>query len=215
MFTGLIERKGVVVGASDASLSRPARLWVDVGEGFHAAQGDSVAVNGCCLTVAAQRRNQFAFDVSSETLDCTTFGVALLSGSWPGTNVNLERAMKLGDRLGGHLVSGHVDGTATVLSLEQLSSGWRFCVLVEKPMGRFIIPKGSVCIDGTSLTVNSVIDEENGTVIEMMLIPATLEITNLAQRVAGDQVNIELDMMAKFAARLDETSHWAGKSHQK
>jgi riboflavin synthase len=215
MFTGLIERKGSVVEAAHANAAAPARLWVDPGEGFEAGHGDSIAVNGCCLTVAAQRGNQFAFDVSSETLECTTFGVALASGAWPGTHVNLERALRLGDRLGGHLVSGHIDGTGTVLGLDAIATGWRFCVLVEKPMGRFIIPKGSVCIDGTSLTVNSVKDQPDGTVIEMMLIPATLQITNLSKRAAGDQVNIELDMMAKFAARLDETAQWASFSHKK
>ncbi len=200
MFTGLIERTGTLIEVVQASGSAPARFWIDVGAGFEAADGDSIAVNGCCLTVVERKNSRYAFDVSSETIACTSFG----RHGAQGATVNLERALRVGDRLGGHLVSGHVDGTGRVLAMEPAATGWLFRVHLEKPMARFVISKGSICVDGVSLTVNSVKDDANGTEVEMMIIPATLRITNLSQRKSGDYVNIELDMIAKFAARQSE-----------
>ena len=200
MFTGLIERTGTLIEVVQASGSAPARFWIDVGAGFDAADGDSIAVNGCCLTIVERKDSRYAFDVSSETIACTSFGRHGAQGS----TVNLERALRVGDRLGGHLVSGHVDGTGRVLAMEPSSTGWLFRVHLEKPMARFVISKGSICVDGVSLTVNAVKDDASGTVVEMMIIPATLRITNLSQRKSGDYVNIELDMIAKFAARQSE-----------
>lgn len=200
MFTGLVERTGTLIEVVQASGAAPARFWIDVGSGFDAADGDSIAVNGCCLTVVERKSTRYAFDVSSETISCTSFGRHGAQGGM----VNLERALKVGDRLGGHLVSGHVDGTGRVLAMESASTGWLFRVLLPKPMGRFVISKGSICVDGVSLTVNSVKDQPDGTAVEMMIIPATLRITNLSQRKSGDLVNVELDMIAKFAARQSE-----------
>ncbi|MEY4630662.1 MAG: hypothetical protein RIQ81_782 [Pseudomonadota bacterium] len=209
MFTGLIERTGTVFAVNPAAGGAPARLWVEVGEGFPAAHGDSIAVNGCCLTVVAQRDNQYAFDVSSETLACTTFGVMLSTAIFNGSKINLERALRAGDRLGGHLVSGHVDGTAKVLALDSNATGWLFRIEISRSMARLVIPKGSICVDGVSLTVNAIKDFAAHSVVEMMLIPTTLQLTNLAARNPGDLVNVELDMMAKFAARQQETRDWA------
>lgn len=197
MFTGLVERTGKVVEVTSTTATAPTRFWIDVGSGYDARHGDSIAVNGCCLTVVEMRGSHYAFDVSRETLACTAFGKDFGGGSV----VNLERALKVGDRLGGHLVSGHVDGTATVELLEQEVGGWLFRVRLLPAMARFVIDKGSVCIDGVSLTINRVKDDAGVTTIEMMLIPATVEMTNLSLRKSGDSINIELDMMAKFAAR--------------
>ena len=205
MFTGLVEKTGTLVEVVQPNGTAPFRFWIDVGPDFEAADGDSIAVNGCCLTVAGRRNHQFAFDVTSETMACTSFGRHGAQGS----TVNLERALKIGDRIGGHLVSGHVDGKGRVLLLEKNSTGWILRIHLDNPMGRFVISKGSICIDGVSLTVNAVKDEADGTTVELMLIPATLQITNLSQRKSGDHVNIEVDMIAKFAARQTETSHWA------
>lgn len=204
MFTGLVERTGTLVEVVQPSGVAPYRFWIDVGPDFEAADGDSIAVNGCCLTVVGRRNHQFAFDVTSETMACTSFGRHGAQGS----TFNLERALKVGDRLGGHLVSGHVDGKGRVLLMEKNNLGWVFQIHLEKPMGRFVISKGSICIDGVSLTVNSVRDQADGTTVEVMLIPATLQVTNLSERKAGDHVNIELDMIAKFSARQVETSTW-------
>jgi riboflavin synthase len=200
MFTGLVERTGTLMEVVQASGSAPARFWIDTGTGFDAADGDSISVNGCCLTVVERKNTRYAFDVSSETIACTSFGRHGAQGSV----VNLERALRLGDRLGGHLVSGHVDGTGRVMAMEPSSTGWLFRVHLERSMSRFVISKGSICVDGVSLTVNSVEDVADGTIVEMMIIPATLRITNLSHRKSGDHVNIELDMIAKFAARQTE-----------
>lgn len=197
MFTGLVERTGRVVEIIPGSDESPVRFLIDVGAGFDAKHGDSIAVNGCCLTVVEQRGDCYAFDVSRETLACTSFGAQFGAG----VVVNLERALRIGDRLGGHLVSGHVDGTATVESLTADASGWLFRVRLPRTMSRFVIDKGSICIDGVSLTINKVIDDADGSLIELMLIPATVELTNLSFRKPDELINIELDMMAKFAAR--------------
>ena len=206
MFSGLVERTGTLIEVVQPGGTAPCRFWIEVGVGFDAADGDSIAVNGCCLTVVGRRNHQYAFDVTSETMACTSFGRHGAQGS----TVNLERALKVGDRLGGHLVSGHVDGTGRVQLIESASTGWVLRIHLEKSMSRFVISKGSICIDGVSLTVNAVVDQIDpadqtpGTVVEVMIIPATLRITNLSQRKVGDYINIELDMMAKFAARQVE-----------
>ena len=202
MFTGIIERTGRVVsitGSSDAAMGKHSitQLIVEAGDDYHTDLGDSVAINGCCLTVTSNKMKMLAFDVSSETLACTN-----LEDLEEGKEVNLERAMRLGDRLGGHIVSGHVDGFGEIVNIQKRVDGWDIHVSLEKALGRYLIPKGSVCIDGVSLTVNMVKDSGNETVISVMLIPTTVSLTNLKNLHLGQRVNIEVDMLSKYVERL-------------
>jgi riboflavin synthase len=203
MFTGIVERTGKVV-----SLTRPAegasglmssitQLIVDAGRGFETRPGDSVAVNGCCLTVTSNKVQLLAFDVSRETLARTSLGT--LS---EGREVNLERALKMGDRLGGHLVSGHVDGIGTVAGIRKHPDGWDLSLLLPRELGRFVIQKGSICLDGVSLTVNSVADEGEATRIGIMLIPTTVSLTSFKSLREHQTMNVEVDQIGKFVERL-------------
>jgi riboflavin synthase len=175
------------------------QLIVDAGKGFETRNGDSVAVNGCCLTVTRTTVQMLAFDVSGETLARTSLG-ALREGA----DVNLERALKLGDRLGGHLVSGHVDGLATVERILKLPDGWVVDVVVGPELGRYLVKKGSICLDGVSLTVNTVEDREEGasTAVSVTLIPTTVSLTSLKTLREGQQLNVEVDMIGKYVERL-------------
>jgi riboflavin synthase len=161
------------------------------------AQGASIACSGVCLTVVdtgeEDSRTWFAVDAAAETLAIT--GV----GRWRhGTRVNLERALKMGDELGGHLVSGHVDGLATVISREDMTDMARFVLRAPHELARFIAPKGSVALDGVSLTVNSV----DGNNFSVLIIPHTLQVTTFGALTTGSDVNLEIDTMARYAARL-------------
>ncbi len=200
MFTGVVQAVGRIesVGAGPAA----ARLRLDTGALSleDVAIGDSIAVNGCCLTVVVVERAPGAprveLDVSAETLACT----AGLDG--PGA-VNLEKALRLADRLGGHLMTGHVDGVGTVVGFEPVTADERSRLLVvEAPaaLARFIAPKGSIAVDGVSLTVNAVADAR----FEVNLIPHTLDATTLARLAAGGRVNLEIDLVARYVARLAE-----------
>jgi riboflavin synthase len=155
--------------------------------------GDSIAVAGVCLTATDLQANRFAADVSRETLSLTTLGALAV-----GSRVNLEAALRAGDPLGGHLVSGHVDGVATVQSAETEARSLRLRFRVPTGLARYIARKGSVTIDGVSLTVNDVAGEEFG----VNLIPHTQEVTTLGGLKTGDRVNIEIDQMARYAERL-------------
>jgi riboflavin synthase len=160
------------------------------------AIGASIACSGCCLTATDVGPGWFAADASAETLACTTLG------SWqPGARVNLERSLRIGDELGGHIVSGHVDGVGEVLSAtpENASTRWRF--RVPAALSRFIAAKGSVAVDGVSLTVNEV----DGDTFGVNIIPHTEAITRFGLLAPGDAVNIEIDMLARYVARLAET----------
>jgi riboflavin synthase len=161
--------------------------------------GASIACSGVCLTVVdtgeEDGRTWFAVDAAAETLALTTVG------QWrPGTSVNLERALKLGDELGGHLVAGHVDGLATVTTHEDMTDMARFTLRAPHALSRFIAQKGSVALDGVSLTVNTVAGDE----FSVLIIPHTLSVTTLGQWREGDQINLEVDTMARYAARLIE-----------
>jgi riboflavin synthase len=163
------------------------------------AEGASIACSGVCLTVVGtgeqNGRNWFAVDAAAETLAVTTVG------QWrQGTRVNLERALKHGDELGGHIVSGHVDGVAEVVGREEGIDSARLALRVLAPLARFIATKGSVALDGISLTVNAV----EGDVFSVLIIPHTLKVTTLGTIAAGDSVNLEVDMLARYAARLME-----------
>lgn len=155
--------------------------------------GDSIAVNGVCLTVVELTANSFSADVSRETLSRTTLGQAK-----PGTSVNLELALAPTTRLGGHFVSGHVDGLGTVLRKEQEGRSFRFDIKVPQILGRYIAEKGSICIDGISLTVNQVAGE----IFSVNIVPHTLSVTTLGAITIGDTVNIEVDVLARYLERL-------------
>jgi len=193
MFTGIIEGVGRL-----AALERrggDVRLSVDVGNlPFDAVQlGESIAVNGVCLTVIEFDANTFAADASNETLALTTLGALAV-----GDALNLERAMRPTDRLGGHLVSGHVDGLGHVVRIEPDARAQRWRFAAPKPLLRYIAKKGSICVDGVSLTVNEVDDAG----FDVALIPHTVANTRFAHTRAGDAVNLEIDLVARYVERL-------------
>jgi riboflavin synthase len=195
MFTGIIEELGTVEDVEDQGDA--VRLTVHAPHVLiDAALGDSIAVNGCCLTVAARDHERFTADVMRETLDKTSLGAITA-----GTRVNLERAVTASTRLGGHLVSGHVDGTGTVRRRTP-SEHWELVEVSTPPgLGRYLVPKGSVTVDGISLTVVDVVDgDQPGFTVS--LIPETLARTTLGFKQAGDPVNLEADMIAKYVERL-------------
>ena len=193
MFTGIIEGVGQL--AVHESRGGDARLTISVGSlPFDAVQlGESIAVNGVCLTVIAFDAHSFQADASNETLSLTTLG-----GLASGAVVNLERAMRPTDRLGGHLVSGHVDGVGTVLGIHKdaRAQRWRFSAPVA--LLKYIAKKGSICVDGVSLTVNEV-DEEG---FDVALIPHTVAHTAFAATAVGGAVNLEIDLVARYVERL-------------
>jgi riboflavin synthase len=199
MFTGIVTDIGDVVSVRQRA------------EGLHRikiacsyprasiVEGASIACSGACLTVVGigeeDGRTWFAVDAAAETLRLTTVG------SWQhGTKINLERALKVGDELGGHIVAGHVDGLATLVKREDLTEMSRMMLRSPKPLARFIAPKGSVTLDGVSLTVNEV----DGDTFTVLIIPHTLKVTTLGSLKAGDEINLEVDLMARYAARLAE-----------
>jgi riboflavin synthase len=157
--------------------------------------GDSIACNGVCLTVVDKTPESFDVVVSGETFSCTI-------GFAPGDRLDLEKAMRLSDRLGGHLVSGHVDGVGQVLRFEQVGDSWLLEIRAPGKLARYLAPKGSVAVNGVSLTVNRVINDKTGTDFTINLIPHTLENTMLHALKAGDRVNLEADMLARYAERL-------------
>ncbi|MGE5087535.1 MAG: riboflavin synthase [Candidatus Levyibacteriota bacterium] len=197
MFTGIVQAVGHVAAlepAPDGARLRVAARGLDLGD---VRVGDSIAVGGCCLTVVAIAGDLLDFDVSAETLRCTTGFVA-------GGSVNLEKALRLADRLGGHLMSGHVDGVGTVTSFEPVTAGgdgsWRLEVEAPAALARFIAAKGSIAIDGVSLTTNAV----SAARFTVNLIPHTLAVTTLGRLTAGAAVNLEVDLVARYVARLNE-----------
>jgi riboflavin synthase len=193
MFTGIITAVGTI--ARTGSRGGDVRMVIDTGrlDLADVAIGDSLCVAGVCLTAVAIEGGEISADVSVETLSCTTLGTLK-----NGDRVNLEKSLRLADRLGGHLVSGHVDGVGRVISVEPdaRSQRWRF----EVPAGlsRYIAAKGSVCIDGVSLTVNDVASNRFG----VNLIPHTIDATTFCDRHVGDAVNIEVDIIARYVERL-------------
>lgn len=193
MFTGIVTDLGEVL-----EISGKGDVLFKIRTSFDAAQvpiGASIAHNGVCLTVIDRGGDWFAVQASAETLDKTTLG------SWrPGSKVNLERAMRIGDELGGHIVSGHVDGVAKVVSIRPENDSLRFTFEVPETLKRFIAPKGSVALDGVSLTVNEV----DGGQFGVNIIPHTRAVTTFGTYVPGSTVNLEIDMLARYVARLLE-----------
>jgi len=198
MFTGIIQAVGritTVTPLGGAVAGAGVRLTVDAGplDCADIVIGDSVAVNGACLTVVARARAELTFDVSAESLRCTA-GLAL-----PGP-VNLEKALRFGDRLGGHLVSGHVDGVGTVRQFHPVGESHALEIEAPAELARYIAVKGSITVDGVSLTVNQV----NGARFLVNLIPHTLAVTTLGELRTGQAVNLEVDLLARYLERLVE-----------
>ncbi len=200
MFTGIVTDVGEIVAIENRGQLNRVRVATSY-DPDSIALGASIACGGPCLTAVATggggNRGWFDVDVGAETLARTT------AGDWRvGTRVNTERSLKIGDEIGGHLVSGHIDGVARVLKRDDFDGMSRFEIEAPRELARFIAEKGSVCLDGTSLTVNSVA----GDVFTILLIPHTLEATTWRERRAGDRLNIEIDQMARYAARLSEAA---------
>ena len=198
MFTGIIEGVGQL--AVLESRGGDVRLTVNVGSlPFDAVQlGESIAVNGVCLTVIAFDATSFQADASNETLSLTTLG-----SLQPDAAVNLERAMRPTDRLGGHLVSGHVDGVGKVLGIHEDARAQRWRFSAPPALLKYIAKKGSICVDGVSLTVNEV----DGEGFEVALIPHTVAHTAFAQAAIGSAVNLEIDLVARYVERLLGARH--------
>lgn len=199
MFTGIVSDVGAVLGVDRRAenLSR-VRIACAYPQGSIAV-GASIACAGICLTVVETGqeggRTTFAVDAGAETLRLTT------AGAWrPGTPINLERALRMGDELGGHIVTGHVDGVAELVAREDLTDMARLSLRAPKPLMRFIAPKGSVALDGVSLTVNEAAD----TAFSVLIIPHTLKNTTLGAVQPGARLNLEVDTLARYAARLAE-----------
>lgn len=188
MFTGLIEDVGRIAASRlcNGSSVMTVRTKLPVGR---MPMGASIAVNGACLTVVKKLSNAFVVDVSPETLACTNLGTLN-----PGSLVNLEQPMRLNERLGGHLVTGHVDGVGTIAAMERQGEFTIFSFRVAKNLGRLLVAKGSVAVDGISLTVNQCRREG----FSVAIIPFTLQHTNLQGRRVGDKVNIETDLIGKY-----------------
>jgi riboflavin synthase len=202
MFTGIVEELGTVAGVEDQGDAirltvRAAAVLEDAG------LGDSISVNGCCLTVATRTDETWTADVMQETLDKTS-----LAGVRPGDRVNLERAVTAATRLGGHIVQGHVDGVGEVLGRTP-SEHWEV-VEISLPAGlaRYVVAKGSIAVDGVSLTVVDVTDDR----FTVSLIPETLARTTLGSRGPGERVNLEVDVLAKYVERLLPVTHRTGET---
>ena len=200
MFTGIVTDVGEVLSVEPQA---EGLRRLKIGTSYDPktiATGASIACSGVCLTVVeagvGNARNWFAVDAAAETLAITTVG------QWQtGTRLNLERALKIGDELGGHIVAGHADGVAELVSREDLPDMARLTFRASLPLMRFVAQKGSVAIDGVSLTVNDVTRET----FSVLIIPHTLKVTTIGALKAGDRINLEIDLMARYAARLMET----------
>lgn len=194
MFTGLIEEVGRIHSVVATAAGR--RLWFEAEQVLtDARMGDSIACDGCCLTVVESRAGRFAAEAVPETLRVTTLG------TWePGQRVNLERSLRFDQRLGGHLVQGHVDGVGEVADVRAEGDGKRITIALPAELQRFVAHKGSLAVDGVSLTVAAVRDGH----CEIALIPHTLKATTAGEYATGRRVNLEVDLMARYLARMLE-----------
>lgn len=192
MFTGLVEEMGNVITITKGE--RSARLTVSAPTVYIGARlGDSTAINGCCLTIVDQEGDRLTFDAVPETLARTNLGAL-----HPGNKVNLERPLSVGDRLGGHFVQGHIDGVGTVLAVQPEDNAVVMEISVPQPLRRYLVEKGSITVDGVSLTVAEVRPES----FTIWTISHTREITTLGIRKIGEQVNLECDLLGKYIERL-------------
>ena len=196
MFTGIVTDTGEVLEVEERAEGLRRLTIACAYDPATIAIGASICCSGVCMTAVATGKANFAVDAAAETLAVTTVG------RWrKGARVNLERSLKLGDELGGHLVSGHVDGLAQLVARDDLTDMAKLTLRVPKPLARFIAQKGSVTLDGVSLTVNDVTDDT----FSVLIIPHTLAVTTLGALKQGDSLNLEVDVMARYAARLMET----------
>ena len=197
MFTGIITDIGTV-----KAVAHRGDLRLTIATGYDTAGlaiGASVACSGVCLTVVAKAAGEFSVDVSGETQSCTA------RGQWTaGRRLNLERALKVGDELGGHIVTGHVDAVGQVISVEPVGDSTRITIQVPRDIAPFVAPKGSICLDGVSLTVNTVADNHDGAVFTINVIPHTAEWTTFDAVKPGDDLNIEIDVLARYLARMKQ-----------
>lgn len=200
VFTGLVETTGELSRRERRGPGMRLVVGTDLGP---LSMGESIAVSGACLTVVAFDSKGFEVDVSLETADKTTLGRVPL-----GSRVNLERSLGVGDRLGGHLVTGHVDGVAKVLAVETVGEAWRVVVAPPAELMRFVAPKGSVTLDGVSLTVNGARADD----FDVMLIPHTRTVTNLDRLAPGTELNMEVDLIARYVIRHLEGMSAAGST---
>jgi len=196
VFTGIIEGQGIVKKFDIKTKNRSAaKMGVDLGNLTKGLKtGDSVAINGVCLTAISISKNQVEFEMIGETLKKTNLGTIK-----PGDKVNIERSLKVGERMEGHFVLGHIDGTGKIVKIEKLSKEIKFWIELSKDLARFVVKKGSITIDGISLTLVDVIKNK----ISVCIIPHTMKITNLGLKKIGDKVNIETDILGKYAISKD------------
>jgi riboflavin synthase len=201
MFTGIITGVGRIVAVRDlgSSLLHGKQLAVQTPPGYldDVGLGDSIAINGACMTVTALDLPQqhFSIDISAESLDKTT-------GLTHNGTVNLEKALRAHDRLGGHIVSGHVDGIGDVTHFARVGESWELRILAPPALAKFLAYKGSITVNGVSLTVNSVADSTQGCEVSINLIPHTVDNTALGQLAAGSCVNLEIDLIARYVERM-------------
>ncbi len=199
MFTGIVAALGRITSLEPLGNDGNAGVRLQVHAGAlplaDVALGDSIAINGACMTVISKTADSFTVDVSRESLNCT---VGLDA---PG-EVNLEKALTLAERLGGHLVSGHVDGLGEVTHFAPVGESWKLDILAPASLAKYLAYKGSVVVNGVSLTVNSVADSAAGCTISINLIPHTIEVTTLKHLKAGSRVNLEVDLIARYVERM-------------
>ena len=199
MFTGIVAALGRITSLEPLGNDGNAGVRLHVHAGAlplaDVALGDSIAINGACMTVISKTADSFTVDVSRESLNCT---VGLDA---PG-EVNLEKALTLAERLGGHLVSGHVDGLGEVTHFAPVGESWKLDILAPASLAKYLAYKGSVVVNGVSLTVNSVADSAAGCTISINLIPHTIEVTTLKHLTPGSRVNLEVDLIARYVERM-------------
>jgi riboflavin synthase len=200
MFTGIVSAVGRIVEVQpyhEGQREAGVRVKVQVQNFLRETTrlGDSIAIQGACMTVVEMAADSFTVDVSRESLDCTV-GLATLG------EVNLEHALRMGDSLDGHLVSGHVDGVGAVTSFSPVGESWDLRIDVPQELSRYLAYKGSITVNGVSLTVNDVRDHDRGCEIRINLIPHTVQVTTLKHLAAGTQVNLEIDMIARYVERM-------------
>ncbi len=215
MFTGIITGVGRIAAVHDlgSSSSHGKRLSIATPPGYldDVGLGDSIALNGACMTVTSLDvpKQRFTIDISAESLDKTA-GLAEEAGS-----VNLEKALRAHDRLGGHIVSGHVDGIGTVSRFAEVGESWELRIIAPLALARFLAYKGSITVNGVSLTVNTVTDQADGAEISINLIPHTVENTGLGTLKAGSQVNLEIDTVARYVERMLQAGVLPASTHKK
>lgn len=201
MFTGIITAIGRIESLTHEGGDICMQIAVETGLDLAASSiGDSISIHGVCLTVTKIEEQMFSVDISNETLACTSLGEKQI-----GTKLNLEPALRVGDQLGGHLVSGHVDGTANLLHSKTDGRSTQMWFSLPESLLALVAPKGSITIDGVSLTVNEIKHIDNGQAFSVNLIPHTLECTSMGKLQAGDLVNLEIDILARYLQRQLET----------